>query len=49
METFVLNHVYLTLPEPPYTLDEKGQVAQLVYRHIWQQSVQGQFSGGRSQ
>jgi type I restriction enzyme R subunit len=33
-----------TLPEPPYTPDDKAQVAQLVYRHIWQQSVQDQFS-----
>ena len=40
VETFILNQVYLSLPEPPYTPDEKSQVAQLVYRHIWQQSVQ---------
>ncbi len=40
VETFILDHVYQTLPEPPYTPDDKAQVAQLVYRHIWQQSVQ---------
>ncbi|MEC5218763.1 type I restriction enzyme R subunit [Actimicrobium sp. GrIS 1.19] len=39
VETFVLDHLYQTLPEPPYTADDKAQVAQLVYRHIWQQSV----------
>ena len=39
VETFILNHVYQELPEPPYASDDKAQVAQLVYRHIWQQSV----------
>jgi type I restriction enzyme R subunit len=43
VETFILNHVYQTLPEPPYTQDDKAQVAQLVYRHIWQQSVREQL------
>ena len=43
VETFILNHVYQELPEPPYTSDDKAQVAQLVYRHIWQQSVQNQL------
>jgi type I restriction enzyme R subunit len=32
VETFILDHVYQTLPEPPYTPDDKAQVAQLVYR-----------------
>ncbi|MDM7948287.1 type I restriction endonuclease subunit R [Hydrogenophaga sp.] len=39
VETFILDQVYLSLPEPPYTADEKSRVAQLVYRHIWQQSL----------
>jgi type I restriction enzyme R subunit len=46
VETFILDHVYQTLPEPPYTPDDKAQVAQLVYRHIWQQSVRDQLAGG---
>ena len=46
VETFILNHVYQELPEPPYTSDDKAQVAQLVYRHIWQQSVRDQLSSG---
>ena len=41
VQTFILDHVYQTLPEPPYTPDDKQQVAELVYRHIWQQSVGG--------
>jgi type I restriction enzyme R subunit len=43
VETFILNHVYRELPEPPYTSDDKQQVAQLTYRHIWQQSLRDQF------
>jgi len=46
VETYILDHVYQTLPEPPYTPDDKAQVAQLVYRHIWQQSVRDQMSRG---
>ena len=43
VETFVLDHIYQTLPEPPYSADEKASLAQLVYRHIWQQSIQNQL------
>lgn len=39
VESFILDQVYLSLPEPPYTPDDKAEVAQLVYRHIWQQST----------
>ena len=46
VETFILDQVYQTLPEPPYTPDDKAQVAQLVYRHVWQQSVRAQSLGG---
>ena len=44
VETYILDHVYQTLPEPPYTADDKAEVAQLVYRHIWQQSVRDHHS-----
>jgi type I restriction enzyme, R subunit len=44
VETFILDHVFQVLPEPPYTTDDKAQVAQLVYMHVWQQSVRDQFS-----
>jgi type I restriction enzyme R subunit len=43
VETFILDQVYQTLPEPPYTQADKAQVAQLVYRHVWQQSVRNQL------
>jgi type I restriction enzyme R subunit len=41
VETFVMDQIYLSLPEPPYTLEDKAEVAQLVYRHVWQQSMRG--------
>lgn len=44
VETFILDQVYQELPEPPYTQDDKQQVAALVYRHIWQQSVRDQLA-----
>lgn len=48
VETFVLDSVFTNLPDPPYTPDDKAQVAQLVYRHIWQQSVRDQMVRGSS-
>ena len=39
VETFILDRVYQQLPEPPYTPEEKQHVAALVYRHVWQQSL----------
>jgi type I restriction enzyme R subunit len=47
VETFVLDQIYQTLPEPPYSPDDKASLAQLVYRHIWQQSMRDRFSGER--
>ena len=43
VEVFILDHVYQALPDPPYTTNEKKEVAELVYRHIWQQSASGLF------
>jgi len=43
VETFVLDSVFAHLPDPPYTPAEKAQVAQRVYRHVWQQSVSHQI------
>ncbi len=42
VEVFILDHVYQALPEPPYTPEEKQQLADRVYRHVWQQSASGQ-------
>jgi type I restriction enzyme R subunit len=43
VEVFILDHLYLALPEPPYTPEDKKEVAGLVYRHIWQQGASGVF------
>jgi type I restriction enzyme, R subunit len=39
VETFILDHVYQALPDPPYSISDKKQVALQVYQHIWQKSV----------
>lgn len=39
VQTYILDRIYQELPEPPYTAEDKQQAAELVYRHIWQQSV----------
>ena len=49
VEVFILDHVYMALPEPPYTADDKKEVAGLVYQHIWQQSANGLFASARTQ
>jgi type I restriction enzyme R subunit len=41
VETFIMDQVYLSLPDPPYTPQDKADVAQLVYQHIRQQSLHG--------
>jgi len=43
VETYILDHVYMALPDPPYTRDDKQRLAHSVYRHVWQQSVREQF------
>ncbi|MDO8786921.1 MAG: type I restriction endonuclease subunit R [Sulfuritalea sp.] len=48
VEVFILDHVYQALPEPPYTAEDKKEVAKLVYRHIWQQSASGLFGSPRT-
>ena len=39
VETFILDHLFLNLPSPPFTEEEKQRVARQVYEHIWQQCV----------
>ena len=40
VQTFILDQIYKDLPEPPYTPADKEMAAAMVYRHIWQQSMQ---------
>lgn len=44
VEAFILDQLYMELPSPPFTDDDKQAVAEVVYRHVWQQSVSGVFS-----
>jgi len=39
VETFILDHLFLNLPSPPFTEEEKQRVARQIYEHIWQQCV----------
>lgn len=39
VEVFILDKIYESLPTPPFDEDEKQQIAQLAYQHIWQQSA----------
>lgn len=45
VETLILDHVYTSLPTPPYTDDDKKLIAANVYAHVWQQAVSGAFAG----
>ena len=44
VKVFILNEVFTSLPEPPFTSDEKQAVADVVYEHVWQQAVSGGFA-----
>jgi type I restriction enzyme R subunit len=46
VEVFILDHVFEVLPTPPFTDDDKNQIARRIYRHIWQQSSSGMFPSG---
>jgi type I restriction enzyme R subunit len=41
VEVLILDHVYATLPSPPFTEEEKQALAKQVYQHVWQQSARG--------
>lgn len=45
VETFILDQVFL-LPEPPYSSAEKDAAAKMLFEHVWQQSMGGQFGAG---
>ena len=43
VEVLILDHLFTSLPSPPFTDDEKQTVAKQVYQHVWQQSASGHF------
>ena len=44
VEVFILDEVYVSLPTPPFTVEEKKAVAAEVYAHVWQQAISGVFA-----
>ncbi|WP_136616555.1 MULTISPECIES: type I restriction endonuclease subunit R [Mesorhizobium] len=45
VETFILDEIFIKLPSPPFTSEEKKLVADHVYAHVWQQAMSGGFAG----
>jgi type I restriction enzyme R subunit len=43
VETFILDNIYMYLPSPPFSDEDKQEAANMVYQHVWQQSVSGAF------
>jgi type I restriction enzyme R subunit len=44
VETFILDILYNHLPSPPFTDEDKEEVAKSIYQHVWQQSVSGHYA-----
>lgn len=44
IEVFILDKIFAGLPSPPFSVEEKEQVARNVYAHVWQQAVRGDFA-----
>ena len=44
VEVFIMDQVFMSLPTPPFSNEEKKLVAANVYAHVWQQSMNGQFA-----
>jgi type I restriction enzyme R subunit len=44
VEVLVRDQVFMNLPTPPFTDDEKSAVAANVYSYIWQRAVRGDFA-----
>ncbi len=41
VETFILDHLFMMLPEPPFTPADKQTAAREVYSYVWNQSTAG--------
>ncbi len=44
VQTLIMNQVFMTLPTPPFTEEEKALIAGNVYAHVWQQAMSGNFT-----
>jgi type I restriction enzyme R subunit len=45
VEAFILDEIFVKLPSPPFTPEEKKQIADNVYAHVWQQAMSGALRG----
>lgn len=49
VETFILDHLFMILPDPPFTPADKQTAAREVYNYVWNQSAAGHsFAGARA-
>ncbi len=48
VETFVIDHVMMNLPRPPYTEEEAQELAGRIYHFVFQQALSGVGYNGRS-
>ena len=48
MEIFVMDHVLLNLPQPPYNEEEAQQMAEKIYNFVLQQALSGNRFNGNS-
>jgi len=48
VETFVIDHVMMNLPQPPYTGEEAQDLAGRIYHFVFQQALSGAGYNGRS-
>ena len=44
IEALILDKIFIKLPTPPFTPEEKKLVADNVYAHVWQQAMSGGFA-----
>ena len=44
VQTAILDKIFIELPTPPFTAEEKESLAASVFGHVWQQAMQGGFA-----
>lgn len=43
VKSLILDHIFATLPDPPFSPAEKEVAAERLYQHVWQLSASGGF------
>jgi type I restriction enzyme R subunit len=44
VQIFIMDKIFMSLPTPPFTEEEKELIANNVYTHVWQQAMSGNFA-----